>query len=578
MADRLSQVHTELDAIRSAIAALERRLAALEHPGDATPVPRGPLDQVGARLLENEPRPLFRSTTAAFSLAGRAFLAFGGAFVLRALTESQTVGPTTGVWLGIAYALAWLAAAAATTGASRLENGWLTLAIGFPLVLEAAGRFKLLSPDSGLAALTLVAGLPLLFAWRSNLPSLAAGSMLGGAVVGVGLGLNVGHVLPFAGLTLALGLGAMWTAWHRDWRWLAWLSAGVTDLIVLLVAARACVRPPSEPPFGAELLLAVFGVGYLGSVILRTLLHERSVRAFEVAQTLAVLLIGFGGAIVIARVNGLSALAIGLPATIAGIGLYVQSFVRVATRRGYGGDFQYYGFLAFGLLLAGATVLLPGAVLPIVMAVGALLLAGLAVYLRQTPLLLQAAIAMTVAAVESGSIRLIVSSWAGALDAWPDFGWAPAGIMIAAAICYAAPSIARLERNAFEITARVMLGGIVAAGLAAVLLLAIGPVVAGRPPAGGVLATLRTVILTASAVLLARLGRAPAWRELAWIAYAALGFGGLKILFEDLPRSQAATLFIALAAYGLALILTPRMTRSPAPASGASSGAPPGAR
>jgi hypothetical protein len=578
MADRLSQVHVELAAIRSAIAALERRLAALEHAGQATTGGQDADAVSSIAISEEESRPAARGLGTAFSLAGRAFLAFGGAFVLRALTESHTVGPATGVWLGVAYALAWVAAAAWTTGASRLENGWLTLAIGFPLVLEAAGRLKLLSPDSGLAALALVAGLPLVFAWRLRLPSLAIGSAMGGALVSVGLGLSAGQLLPFAVFTVVLGLGALWASWHRDWRSLAWLSAGVTNLTVLLVAARACVRPPSESPLGAEALLAGFGVAYIGSVVLRTLLHERSVRTFEVAQTVAVLLIGFGGAIVIARVNGLSALAIGLPAAIAGVGLYVQSFLRVAARRGYGGDFQYYAFLAFGLVLAGSTVLLPGALLPVVTAVGALILATLAVNLRQTPFLLQAAIAVTVAAVESGLLGLVVSSWTAHLDNWPVFDWVAAGVLIAATICYAAPPVGRLERDAFNITARVMLGGTIAGGLASVLLLVVGPLVAGRPPVDGVLATVRTVILTAAAVLVARLGRAAAWRELAWIAYAALAFGGLKILIEDVPRSQAATLFIALAAYGAALIATPRMMRSPESASAASSAATPGAR
>jgi hypothetical protein len=141
-------------------------------------------------------------------------------------------------------------------------------------------------------------------------------------------------------------------------------------------------------------------------------------------------------------------------------------------------------------------------------------------------------------------------------------------VLVSAAICYVAPALARLERNGFSVTARVLIGSLVTGSLASLLLLATGPFLAGRPPAPGVVATVRTVILTASAVLLARLGWAPRWRELAWLAYAALALGGLKILIEDLPRSQAATLFIALAAYGLALIVTPRLTRSQEPASG----------
>jgi hypothetical protein len=38
-----------------------------------------------------------------------------------------------------------------------------------------------------------------------------------------------------------------------------------------------------------------------------------------------------------------------------------------------------------------------------------------------------------------------------------------------------------------------------------------------------------------------------------------LAAGGLKLLVEDLPRSRPATLFIALALYGGALIVAPRL-------------------
>jgi hypothetical protein len=515
-----------------------------------------------------ESRP--RLTGAAFALTGRAFLAFGGAFVLRALTESQTIGPKAGVWLGIGYAIAWLAAAVWSAGASRLLNSWLTLAIGLPLVLEAAGRFRLLSVGAGVTALGLVAGLPLLFGWLRRLPSVAAGAAVGGAVVSLAAGLSTGHFLPFAALNILFGVGALWSAWHRDWPGLAWLSAGAVNLTMLVTAIRACVRPPLDPPLGAEAVLAGFGVLYLGSFVLRTLIHERTVHAFEVAQTLAVMVLGFGGAIAVARVNGLGLITIGLPAVIAGIGLYAQSFLRVAARRGYGGDFHYYGFTAFGLLLAGVTVVLPAALLPAVTAAGALALAGLASHLRQTPLTLQAAIALAIAAAESGLLTVAFSSWTGRLETWPAFGW-PAGLVLAvAAISYAAPAVTRLDRDGFSVTARVLIGALLACGAACLALLAAGPVMAGRPPAPGVLATVRTVILTASAVLLARLGRGSRWRELGWIAYAALAFTGLKILIEDVPRSQAATLFIALAAYGLALILTPRMMRSQASTSAAS--------
>jgi predicted tellurium resistance membrane protein TerC len=47
--------------------------------------------------------------------------------------------------------------------------------------------------------------------------------------------------------------------------------------------------------------------------------------------------------------------------------------------------------------------------------------------------------------------------------------------------------------------------------------------------------------------------------EAGWLAYPVLGFTGLKMLLEDLPRGRPATLILAFAFYGLALILVPRI-------------------
>jgi len=81
-------------------------------------------------------------------------------------------------------------------------------------------------------------------------------------------------------------------------------------------------------------------------------------------------------------------------------------------------------------------------------------------------------------------------------------------------------------------------------------------------------ATVRTIALAATALALAWLGRAPQWREAAWLVYPTLAAGGVKLLAEDFPHSTAATLFVALAMYGGALIAAPRLIRGQTTASG----------
>jgi hypothetical protein len=106
------------------------------------------------------------------------------------------------------------------------------------------------------------------------------------------------------------------------------------------------------------------------------------------------------------------------------------------------------------------------------------------------------------------------------------------------------------------------------AALGTVAIAFLAPRLAGIPGAGcdaGMLATLRTAIVALAAVVLALCGRHSRFVELRWLLYPVLIAGGLKLILEDLPHSRAATLFLALALYGGALIVAPRLARSAAP-------------
>jgi hypothetical protein len=100
--------------------------------------------------------------------------------------------------------------------------------------------------------------------------------------------------------------------------------------------------------------------------------------------------------------------------------------------------------------------------------------------------------------------------------------------------------------------------GLGVAGMAVALL---APAVGGAGPGAspGALATLRTVVLVLAALAVALLGRRERLSEWAWLAYPILVITGLKMLLEDLPRGRPATLILAFAFYGGALILVPRI-------------------
>jgi hypothetical protein len=93
----------------------------------------------------------------------------------------------------------------------------------------------------------------------------------------------------------------------------------------------------------------------------------------------------------------------------------------------------------------------------------------------------------------------------------------------------------------------------------------LAPVVAGLPDRSvdlGVLATLRTGVLAVAALAIARAGQTARFREWMWLVYPLLVVIGLKMVAQDFKFSRPATLFIALALYGAALIVAPRLRRS----------------
>ena len=87
------------------------------------------------------------------------------------------------------------------------------------------------------------------------------------------------------------------------------------------------------------------------------------------------------------------------------------------------------------------------------------------------------------------------------------------------------------------------------------------PFLAAATDAGaGVVATIRTAAIAAVALALGRFASAARFHESLWLLYPVLAAGGLKLLVEDFPRSKPATLFLALAMYGGALIVAPRLS------------------
>jgi hypothetical protein len=75
------------------------------------------------------------------------------------------------------------------------------------------------------------------------------------------------------------------------------------------------------------------------------------------------------------------------------------------------------------------------------------------------------------------------------------------------------------------------------------------------------LAAIRTAVLAASSVTLALSSRFKRWPEARWLVYPVLILVGFKLFIEDFPNGEPATLFIAFALVGSALILVAKLLR-----------------
>src|SRR5512146_322473 len=146
-----------LDRLENRLDALERRVYALEHPAEA-------MNSVAA--LQPSPRVATgrdsessdSATVGTFSVLGKAMLGIAGAYLLRALADSNVLPNAVVAAVAIAYALAWL------VWASRAKTGdWLTgtvysctsALILAPMLWELVLRFNVLSAP---VAAAVVAG------------------------------------------------------------------------------------------------------------------------------------------------------------------------------------------------------------------------------------------------------------------------------------------------------------------------------------------------------------------------------------------------------------------------------------
>jgi hypothetical protein len=305
---------------------------------------------------------------------------------------------------------------------------------------------------------------------------------------------------------------------------------------------------------------------YIGSFAVRILRRERAPSAFEIGQTAAVLVAGFGGAARVAHGRGFGVEPFGLGALAAALLCYGLAFAFVEKHKEGASSFTYFTALALAFVLIGSPMALPAGALPMTFTGLGLLCAGFGSRFGRHSLVAHAAVYLSAAFLVSGGLGGALKAFASAAPPLPPMG-AQAILVLLALI---ATHLFLATRDGHQALPRRHRAASFAAGAWAALGLAAFIVALGVKALGtratdpGALATLRTAILAATAVGLAVAARKAPASELGWLVKPVLVLTGLKFLVEDLPKGRPLTLFLAFTCLGAALLLAPRLMKDKA--------------
>jgi hypothetical protein len=577
MQDRIDRIETELELIRKRLQRIEGHLALAHRPeaDQATPSDVEPRPDTSP---ESAPQSVVEPRTIAhvLGLLGRTFLILCGAFLLRSLTDEGLLPLAVGIGLGLVYAGLWLFRADRSAAAHRSLSAVLTASaatlIGYPLVWEATTKFSLLTPSVAMATLALMTAVALLIAVRRDIEVMAW------LVVAAALAADLAIMVSFrnwesgAVLAFLLGGASVWFAHTRGWIALRWPVAVVVDVVPLMIVSAAIRSGAIGVPEGPQLavvfaLLALFLATYIGSFAVIALRQGHDVGSFEVFQSIACLAIALAGSTTAARHAGAAADLLAWTAIVCGIACYGVGFAFVDRQLGRGRSFYYYTSLAAILIIWGLVVLADDTAAALLLCGCGVAAALLGSRFDRITLRVHSAIFVAIASlVGDVPAHAAEAMFLPVSDAYRGLAAGPVVVAAAALICYvvvAAPGATEAASWRPRIPALVLaLSGLLAS--ATVVLLAAFELFSRTGPVDpGVVAALRTGVLSLSAIVLAGIGARRDLSELSWLVYPTLFATGAKLLLEDLRLGRPLTLFISFALFGVALIIAPRLLRRP---------------
>jgi len=568
MAQAFDSIASDVEQLSERMRELERRVSALEgQPAKAAPaLPASAIAGLESRRSEtSRGSPVPNLGLGMVPVFGNAVLGIAGAYLLRAVAGSGIIPQLPVLIVAIAYAGLWLVWAVRTHAANRFAS--VAYAITSALILsrllwESTVRFQVLSPAFTAAVLVAFVVLALVLSWRQNLQVIPWVATLAAVATALALIIATHELVPFTAGLLAVALATEVVVCFGHGPSMRAVPAIAADFAMWLLVV-VMTSPEGVPPgyrfIGATtitvLCLALLAI-YGGSVGLRSFGFRHRLTIFEIAQGV--------GAFVLATFGTLRA----RPGSGAALGV---AFLVIAALCYWGALWRFRADAqtrnrrvcatwAVALLLAGSLLLFPMAFESPFLCLAALTAAFLYMRTGKLSLGMHVSVYLAAAAILSGLLILAGNALAGTVPPALDLGaWV---VALSAGLCYAIgprASTDQWKQRLLWVIPCVLVAG-VGAALAVMAGVRIGSAT-GMLNASR-LSVIRTVATCSVALILGFTGSRLKRAELVWVAYFAIAFGSLKLLFEDLRFGNAASLVASLLFYGLILILIPRLTRT----------------
>jgi len=542
---------------------LEHRVTALEHT--SSPLSLAPAVELtaAAAAAPGQAKPTIEGNRA-FAVMGRAMLGIAGAYLLRAVAESDLIPKSIVAGVAIAYAITWLVWGARTRAGSWFPSSVYACTSSLilaPMLWELTMRFKVMSASTAAFAVALFASVAFVLVRKPHqvnllrIANIAAGSLC------LALAIATHVTLPFIGVLLLMVAFSEYAMIRERPSGARLLVAFAADLavwiFVYIYSSPQSTRLdyPSVTPFWLPLpglaLFLIFGA----SIFIKMIPLHGNITAFETLQvtiafaivTYSFLLFGPTGGVIL----GILCLALSVV-------VYVAVFKPIECMHEPFNTAVCASWSA-ALFLVGNWLFIPASWMPASMGLAAVAATVAGSRMRRLALEFHGALYLLIAAAASGLSGYVVRMATGLPNEAPP--WSIDLVSGCAVICYVAVNSYRgdlwQEKALHLVSACLAILSVTALtihGLATLTSLVVHP-------ATHHLAFIRTLTLCAVALALAFSGAR--WRrlELTRLGFAVLVLLAVKLVAEDLRHGHLGYTAAAICLVAITLIAVPRVGR-----------------